>query len=1021
MKSKPVNPSTYIIPERQIYDLLGLFQSSQLIGLFGESGTGKSTLVKYGLIPKLKGGFLGIAGRKWKITTIRPGVSPLENLAAGIVKLTGQNNKQSLEDEFLLTQKMKSSNDGLKKISIEHLNAERGVNSLIIIDNFEDIFKNYHKNKQLELSQQILINDRASFIQNILKCISFKEIPIYFLIILRSDFIPDIIEYRNLYEILSKSQYTIPNFNKKDFQNLVISILKPLGLHINNEGIENLYLNFRKDVNRLKNLHLFIEKANIILEPDNNKEIDLNLIERINSINLYEEKLEQFYQSRTTHEQKLIEKIFKQITIQDEQSKRSSALHVGDLIKLLNISIKELRIILIKFREELDFVFEIIFPYQDRLAMEDLNFLPDNAYINLKNEYFIQFWPRLIDWIKQENDSKEIYKRLSKSAVMFDKNLTSHLRPPDLEYILKWYEEQKPDELWANQFDRNYKKSIHYLLESKINFENELTQKEELQKQKIRKIRKTALYISFTAILIIFTIGGFAFIAKKQETIAKQARQKAELEQERARKEKERADVLYNEAQIAMEAAQTNEKLALEEKARADKEFIIADSLRQEAETQKSQIQEAFKSLDQKSEELEFTVQELQVSDSLKGLATREAESARAYQEALNRILSLRNDFKKEEFQDKEIITLLNEVKDTYQNYITASKAFKGRVLPNNDLYQILTTARNHLVSTGKLKSHPNEIASLPNGIRTLVLSSTGLLAAGGDDGIMLLSTQPFGKTATNFESKRIANDRIRSMEFIGESNLLIGTVKGSVYQYNYSTKNLDIIDLNFRDERIVEKIIPTEEGIFIHRGNSIIKFTPGNESTFSEISGINIDQMYPLDSETILFSDTNASLFTLNIKTLQWRPVESNHEGKKITALLIEGNRFFYGMEDGNIHLGKVTNGINGLKFEIDFTISAHLSRISSLHFDKTTKRLFTASLDQKAMIYDLSLMDLDSNYIQTNFIKIEGFNKWIWDFELISIDNNTSLLTVDENGQVKFWLTNSQSIYHELFNNEE
>ena len=67
---------------RQVFDILSLFQSSQMVGLFGEMGSGKTTLIKKGLIPELEKGFLGIAGRKWKSVTIRPGITPLENLSA---------------------------------------------------------------------------------------------------------------------------------------------------------------------------------------------------------------------------------------------------------------------------------------------------------------------------------------------------------------------------------------------------------------------------------------------------------------------------------------------------------------------------------------------------------------------------------------------------------------------------------------------------------------------------------------------------------------------------------------------------------------------------------------------------------------------------------------------------------------------------------------------------------------------------------------------------------------------------
>jgi len=80
--------------QRQIFDLLSLFQTSQLIGLIGENGSGKTTLIKKGLFPELEKGFLGIAGKKWKTVTIRPGITPLENLSAGVAQLGLTSGKQ---------------------------------------------------------------------------------------------------------------------------------------------------------------------------------------------------------------------------------------------------------------------------------------------------------------------------------------------------------------------------------------------------------------------------------------------------------------------------------------------------------------------------------------------------------------------------------------------------------------------------------------------------------------------------------------------------------------------------------------------------------------------------------------------------------------------------------------------------------------------------------------------------------------------------------------------------------------
>jgi hypothetical protein len=1001
--------------QRQVFDLLSLFQSSQLIGLFGENGTGKTTLIHTSLIDELKRDFLGIAGRKWRITTIRPGISPLENLAAGFADLVEVESKQKLEDEFQLIQKMKSTNDGFRRATLHYLNQKNGYNSLIIIDNFEDLFHFCEKDPKNENSEWL--KNRNSFIQNITKCASHSDVPVYFLIILRSDFVANIFDYRNFHEMLSKSQYTIPQFRKTDFQEVVSSMIYPHPIAIGKEATEVLYSNFGKDLKNLKLLELCLDKAIKIVNQEDLNEINTELLLKIDFEYLYEEKLEQFYNSCTESEKKLIEKVFKQITISQDNFNQRKPIRIGKLLKVIGVELDELNPVLSKLKNELHFLVEIVFPHQDRLNMGEVSFLSENAFINVKNEHFIPHWPRLVEWIRQEKESQEIYIRLSETAMMFDQDLTGHLRPPDLDFILAWYETQNPDELWANQFRGNYKKAVGYLLESKRKFQEEIIQKENSQKQKIKQIRKTGVYLVIGTLIITLIIAVFAYGAKKQESIANIAREKAEREKERARIEKERADLLYNEAQNAMQAAQTNEKLALMEKRRADDEFVKADFLRKEAEGQKLKIQEAFKELDLKSAELGMTVAELKVSDSLKSLATSEAQSARAYQEALNTILSLRNKIQKGDYDKDNISPLLDEVKKAYESYTSASRSFKGLTLPNNDLYQVLMGVRNILSEVNGAIAPTNNLASLPNGLRKIALSSSGILATGGDDGVLLYSKKPLMNLPLEFKSIKIGNDRIRSLAFLNSTELVLGTVNGMLYRYYSSSDKLEPFQLGNNPNEIIEQIILTDGGLFLLRGTEIIKIDLKNGNKYTKITEINAARIFRFNVNKLLVTGQNLDLFLLDINTLQWKSIDTDLKKKPISTVITYGEKVFLGMVNGDVHVGQISSFGNETKITTRYVIPAHLSRITSLNYDNTTQKLFTASLDQKANIFDLSLLNLGENYITNHLIKIEGFNKWIWDFEMIKEGKEKNLLTVDENGDLKLWQTGTETLFNEIF----
>src|ERR1700712_337329 len=65
----------------QAEELIKRLKKSFFLSVIGSSGTGKSSLVRAGLIPQLFGGYLHEAGSKWNIAICRPGKDPISNLA----------------------------------------------------------------------------------------------------------------------------------------------------------------------------------------------------------------------------------------------------------------------------------------------------------------------------------------------------------------------------------------------------------------------------------------------------------------------------------------------------------------------------------------------------------------------------------------------------------------------------------------------------------------------------------------------------------------------------------------------------------------------------------------------------------------------------------------------------------------------------------------------------------------------------------------------------------------------------
>ena len=67
--------------EEQATELLGLLREHRFLAVVGTSGSGKSSLVRAGVLPALYGGTMAQAGWRWEVVVLRPGGAPISNLA----------------------------------------------------------------------------------------------------------------------------------------------------------------------------------------------------------------------------------------------------------------------------------------------------------------------------------------------------------------------------------------------------------------------------------------------------------------------------------------------------------------------------------------------------------------------------------------------------------------------------------------------------------------------------------------------------------------------------------------------------------------------------------------------------------------------------------------------------------------------------------------------------------------------------------------------------------------------------
>ena len=174
--------------------------------MVGPSGCGKSSLVRAGLIAALETGFLADAGAGWRIAEMRPGDLPLVRLAAALLapSHSAQNAAWTPVKSAIVQAMLRRGPLGLIEI-LRETRLPASENLLLLVDQFEEIFR---------FREQGSADDADAFVALLLASSAQREIPIYVVITMRSDFLGDCALFTGLPEAINDSQYLTPRLSR---------------------------------------------------------------------------------------------------------------------------------------------------------------------------------------------------------------------------------------------------------------------------------------------------------------------------------------------------------------------------------------------------------------------------------------------------------------------------------------------------------------------------------------------------------------------------------------------------------------------------------------------------------------------------------------------------------------------------------------------------------------------------------------------------------------------------------------
>ena len=493
--------------EKKTDELLRRLQSNRFLGVVGASGSGKSSLVRAGLIPALHGGTMVQAGSNWRVAYFRPREDPIGNLALALglpTVLGGKNEKaesgQEVPVQKIIETTLRSSSLGLVE-SVLQAELDESENVLVVVDQFEELFRFKRTRTDAEAGEEA-----RAFVKLLLEGSKDERASIYVVVTMRSDYIGDCMEFAGLPEAINDGQYLVPRMEREELRSAITGPVIVGGGEIAPRLVTRLLNEVGDDPDQLPVLqHALMRTWDYWEEHQSDSEpIDLRHYEAVGSMKkaLSQHADEVYHGLASNRERRIAELLFRLLT--DTANDVRGIRHpttVAEVCAVCEADQAEVVAVVDQFR----------MPGRTFLMPPTGVTLTAESILDISHESLMRVWDRLIEWVKQEAEAAQLYRDLARSAILHQTG-GGLWSKSQLQQAVEWREGNQPTARWGSRYDPNFEPALQFLEAS------------ELQERRKRRNRVLAIVLLF--LLLLAGVAGwgrlqYARVAEKNVVLVK--------------------------------------------------------------------------------------------------------------------------------------------------------------------------------------------------------------------------------------------------------------------------------------------------------------------------------------------------------------------------------------------------------------------------------------------------------------------------------------------------------------------
>ena len=495
----------------QVDQITSLLEQNKFLMVTGASGEGKSSLIYAGLVPNARAGFFKAKYTNWVVADFRPERNPVDNMAKALAETFGtkaptmetelRRGYSSLIDlytnsEFFIDedeeQWQKLDEEGKKH------KKRKAANLMILVDQFEEFFTNPENfyNEAPSQDSQIVVN----LVLETARIAIARNIPVYVVCTMRSDYIGQCSAFRGLPEYIGFSQFFVPRLKRKDLKQVIEEPAMLSGNRISQRLIERLVYDIAEGLDQLPILQHALSQIWLVADHGNRemdllhyamvggmpahelpdeeqeefrkwfeelpvvrqkyyRETGLNKVIEIHASGLYENAWE-YYNAKHPDKpisqqdaKRIIALTFSCLTKIDNSRAVRNRMSLGEITAIINTPAFTPQVIsdvLSIYREEGN---SFIRPF--KTADPATHHISVNTILDITHESLIRNWDKLNIWANQEFEFYSSYLDFKKQLDRWKQSgKSSNFLLPigPLTYFENWYNKCKPNAGWIKRY-----------------------------------------------------------------------------------------------------------------------------------------------------------------------------------------------------------------------------------------------------------------------------------------------------------------------------------------------------------------------------------------------------------------------------------------------------------------------------------------------------------------------------------------------------------------------------------------